>query len=54
MHALTVRWSLADAEAGVEEKLAAYVADTSHARFTGMEGLRYFSHHEVKSAQSER
>jgi hypothetical protein len=45
MHAqekgLTVRWSLADAEAGVEEKLAAYVAETSHARFTGKEGLRF-------------
>ena len=41
MHALTVRWSLADAPAGVEEKLAAYVAETSHARFTGMDGLRF-------------
>jgi hypothetical protein len=41
MHALTVRWSLADAPAGVEEKLAAYVAQTSHARFTGMDGLRF-------------
>jgi hypothetical protein len=41
MHALTVRWSLADAEQGVEQKLAAYVAESSHARFTGMEGLRF-------------
>jgi hypothetical protein len=41
MHALTVRWSLADAPAGVEEKLAAYVEETSHARFTSMEGLRF-------------
>src|SRR5215207_2763058 len=41
MHALTVRWSLADAGDGVEEKLAAYVEETSHARFTGMEGLRF-------------
>ena len=41
MHALTVRWSLSDAPAGVEEKLAAYVAETSHARFTGMDGLRF-------------
>ena len=41
MHALTVRWSLTDAPDGVEEKLAAYVAETSHARFTGMEGLRF-------------
>ena len=41
MHALTVRWSLADAGDGVEEKLAAYVAETSHARFSGKEGLRF-------------
>jgi hypothetical protein len=41
MHALTVRWSLAEAPAGVEEKLAAYVEETSHARFTGMAGLRF-------------
>jgi hypothetical protein len=41
MHALTVRWSLADAPAGVEDRLAAYVENTSHARFTGMEGLRF-------------
>jgi hypothetical protein len=38
---LTVRWSLADASDGVEAALAAYVADTSHARFTGMDGLAY-------------
>jgi hypothetical protein len=41
MKGLTVRWSLADAPDGVEEKLATYVADTSHARFTGMAGLRF-------------
>ena len=41
MHALTVRWSLADAPDDVEEKLAAYVEETSHARFTGMDGLRF-------------
>ena len=41
MKALTVRWSLAAAPAGVEEQLAAYVADSSHARFTGMDGLAY-------------
>ena len=38
---LTVRWSLADAPDGVEATLADYVADTSHARFTGMDGLRF-------------
>ena len=41
MLGLTVRWSLAEAPDGIEEDLAAYVADTSHARFTVMEGLRF-------------
>lgn len=41
MHGLTVRWSLAEAPEGVEEALAAYVEDTSHARFTGKSGLRF-------------
>ena len=41
MLGLTVRWSLVGAPEGVEERLATYVADTSHARFTGMAGLRY-------------
>ena len=40
---LTVRWSLADAPEGVEEELVRYVADTSHAKFTGMSGLRFKS-----------
>jgi hypothetical protein len=38
---LTVRWSLADAPDGVEAELASYVEGTSHARFTGMAGLRF-------------
>lgn len=41
MKGLTVRWSLVDAPAGVEDQLASYVADASHARFTGQEGLRF-------------
>lgn len=41
MLGLTIRWSLAGAPAGVEEALASYVAGTSHARFTGMSGLRF-------------
>lgn len=41
MHGLTVRWSLAATPAGVEKQLADYVADTSHAGFTGKEGLRF-------------
>jgi hypothetical protein len=41
MHGLTVRWSLEGAPAGVEEQLASYVADSSHARFSGMAGLRF-------------
>lgn len=39
MRGLTVRWSLVDAPEGVEAELATYVAETSHARFTGMGGL---------------
>ena len=38
---LTVRWSLADAPEGTEQALADYVAETSHARFSVMEGLRF-------------
>jgi len=41
MHGLTVRWSLEGAPEGVEESLASYVSDTSHARFTGRPGLRF-------------
>ncbi len=41
MLGLTVRWSLAEAPQGVEEQLATYIAETSHARFTAMAGLRY-------------
>jgi hypothetical protein len=41
MHGLTVRWSLEASPDGVEEALAAYVEATSHARFTGMPGLRF-------------
>ena len=41
MLGLTVRWSLEGADDGVEDRLAAYVADTSHARFTGKPGLAY-------------
>jgi hypothetical protein len=41
MRGLTVRWSLTGAPEGVEDALAAYVAETSHARFTGMDGLAF-------------
>ena len=41
MKGLTVRWSLVDAPEGVEDELASYVEGTSHARFTGMDGLRF-------------
>ena len=41
MAGLTVRWSLAEAPGGVEEALASYVADTSHSRFSTMDGLRF-------------
>jgi hypothetical protein len=38
---LTVRWSLAGLPDKVGDELAAYVEDTSHARFEGMAGLRF-------------
>ena len=41
MLGLTIRWSLVGAPEGVEEELASFVANTSHARFTGMPGLRW-------------
>jgi hypothetical protein len=41
MHGLTVRWSLADAPDGTDEKLRSYVEETSHTRFTGLAGLRF-------------
>lgn len=41
MRGLTVRWSLEDAPDGVAEELAAYVAESSHARFNDMDGLRF-------------
>lgn len=41
MHGLTVRWSLQAAPDGVEDALSAYVEETSYARFSGKEGLRF-------------
>ncbi|KRF13961.1 hypothetical protein ASG90_14245 [Nocardioides sp. Soil797] len=41
MRGLTVRWSLVGAPAGVFDELSSYVTDSSHARFTGMEGLSF-------------
>ena len=41
MHGLTVRWSLEDAAEGTERRLMAYVAESSHSRFTDMPGLRF-------------
>ncbi len=41
MHGLTVRWSLDGAPDGVEQSLASYVSESSHARFSGKEGLRF-------------
>lgn len=41
MFGLTVRWSLTDAPLGTLERLHAYVEDESHARFAGLEGLRF-------------
>lgn len=41
MYGLSVRWSLASAPEGVDTALYEYVRDSSLARFTGMEGLRF-------------
>src|SRR5262245_29058305 len=41
MHGLTVRWSLDGGGRDVMAELRTYVRDSSHARFTGMEGLRF-------------
>jgi hypothetical protein len=41
MLGLTVRWSLAEAPAAVADELRTYVAESSHERFTGMDGLRF-------------
>ena len=41
MKGLTVRWSLEDAADEVVEELRAYVADSSHARFTSLPGLHF-------------
>ncbi len=41
MTGLTVRWSLAGAPDDAVDRLADYVEEGSHARFTGMAGLRF-------------
>ena len=41
MQGLTVRWSLEAADDAIHQQLAAYVATESHAKFTGMAGLRF-------------
>ena len=41
MRGLTVRWSLEDAPADLADDLAAYVEESSHARFNDMPGLRF-------------
>ena len=40
MHGLTVRWSLEGCGPDAMAALREYVRDSSHPRFTGMEGLR--------------
>ncbi|WP_235737927.1 hypothetical protein [Nocardioides alcanivorans] len=41
MKGLSVRWSLTDAPADTAQRLADYVADSSHARFEGKAGLQF-------------
>ena len=41
LRGLTVRWSLAEAPDGVDEALAAYVADSSYDRFSALPELGF-------------
>jgi hypothetical protein len=41
MHGLTVVWSLRMAPVETADELASYVESSSHARFSGQEGLRF-------------
>jgi hypothetical protein len=41
LRGLTVRWSLADAPDGIEQRLADYVADTSYDRFSALPDLAF-------------
>ncbi|MFC6152596.1 hypothetical protein [Nocardioides yefusunii] len=41
MRGLSVRWSLTGAGADTADALRDYVAEASHAKFTGMQGLRF-------------
>lgn len=41
MKGLSVRWSLAGTDADTADALRDYVAEASHAKFTGMQGLRF-------------
>ena len=53
MYGLTVRWSLADAPKGTLKALRAYVEDESHAKFAGLDGLRFKTWRAVKGAWFE-
>lgn len=41
MQGLTCRWSLVGAPEGIEDALREYVESSSHARFSGKDGLRF-------------
>lgn len=43
MLGLTIRWSLREAPPETAQALAVYVEEISHARFTGMPGLRFMT-----------
>ena len=43
-----MRWSLADAPKGTLKALRAYVEDESHAKFAGLDGLRFKTWRAVK------
>lgn len=50
---LTVRWSLVGTADDVVDELATYVEGSSHARFTGMAGLRFKTWRAVRGAWFE-
>ncbi|GAA4130400.1 hypothetical protein GCM10022215_43980 [Nocardioides fonticola] len=50
---LTVRWSLVGTADDIVDELATYVEGTSHARFTGMSGLRFKTWRAVRGAWFE-
>ena len=54
MNGLSVRWSLVDCAPGVMDELASYVETTSHERFSGLEGLRFYEPDDTETTMRDR